>query len=136
VFLFSYDTGSKRTYDSVFFSRGDFLAERSGMSEAIAFVGDHASLSEASVLYDRQCKIKRWPQNGLTAYTIVLYVWPSERFCGQSGHKNFQGGVILICRKLILKQISTKKEINALRSIVEARIFIPRFLRILSSKQE
>ena len=91
TFLFSYDTGSKRTYDSVFFSRGDFLAERSGMSEAIAFVGDHASLSEVSVSYDRQCKIKSWPQNGLTAYTIVIYVWTSERFCGQSVHGNFRG---------------------------------------------
>ena len=136
IFLFTYDTGSKLTCDSVFFSRGDFLAESSGMSEVIAFVGDHASLPEAIVSYDRQCKIKRCPQNELTAYIIVSYVWTSERFCGQSGHKNFQGGVILICRKLILKQISTKKEINALRSIVEARIFIPRFLRILSSKQE
>ena len=61
------------------------------MSEAIAFAGDHASLSEASVLYDRQCKIKRCPQNGLTAYTIVIYVWSSEHFCGQSVHGNFRG---------------------------------------------
>ena len=76
-----------------FLSRGDSLAESSGMSEVIAFVGDHASLSEASVLYDRQCKIKRCPQNGLTAYTIVLYVWTSERFCGQSGHGNFRGRI-------------------------------------------
>ena len=73
IFLFTYDTGSKLTCDSVFFSRGDFLVKRSGMSEA-------------SVSYDRQCKIKRWPQNGLTAYTIVIYVWTSERFCGQSVH--------------------------------------------------
>ena len=93
IFLFTYDTGSKLTCDSVFFSRGDFLAESSGMSEVIAFVGDHASLSEASVSYDRQCKIKRCPQNGLTAYTIVLYVWTSERFCGQSGHGNFRGRI-------------------------------------------
>lgn len=78
IFLFTYDTGSKLTCDSVFFSRGDFLVKRSGMSEA-------------SVSYDRQCKIKRWPQNGLTAYTIVIYVWTSERFCGQSVHGNFRG---------------------------------------------
>ena len=82
IFLFTYDTGSKLTCDSVFFSRGDFLAESSGMSKV-------------TVLYDRQCKIKRCPQNGLTAYTIVIYVWPSERFCGQSGHGNFRGGVFI-----------------------------------------
>ena len=123
TFLVSYDRGQQFVCEFILFLCGDFLVKRSGMSEA-------------SVSYDRQCKIKRCPQNGLTAYIIMLYVWTSERFCGQSGHKNFQGGVILICRKLILKQISTKKEINALRSIVEARIFIPRFLRILSSKQE
>ena len=63
------------------------------MSEVIAFVGDHASLSEVSVSYDRQCKIKSWPQNGLTAYTIVIYVWPSEHFCGQSVHGNFRGRI-------------------------------------------
>ena len=93
IFLFTYDTGSKLTCDSVFFSRGDFLVKRSGMSEAIAFAVDHALLSEASVSYDRQCKIKSWPQNGLTAYTIVIYVWPSEHFCGQSVHGNFRGRI-------------------------------------------
>ena len=104
-FAFSFDT--KRTF--LFRMTGDrnshaipffslvlfFLAESSGMSEVIAFVGDHASLSEASVSYDRQCKIKRCPQNGLTAYTIVIYVWPSERFCGQSVHGNFRGEACL-----------------------------------------
>ena len=123
VFFYFHMTGDRNSHAIPFFPL------------VVIFLAD-SSLSEAIVLYDRQCKIKRCPQNGLTAYTIVIYVWPSEHFCGQSGHKNFQGGVILICRKLILKQISTKKEINALRSIVEARIFIPRFLRILSSKQE
>ena len=63
------------------------------MSEAIAFAVDHALLSEASVSYDRQCKIKSCPQNGLTAYTIVIYVWPSEHFCGQSVHGNFRGRI-------------------------------------------
>lgn len=50
-------------------------------------------MSKVTVLYDRQCKIKRWPQNGLTAYTIVIYVWPSEHFCGQSVHGNFRGRI-------------------------------------------
>ena len=61
------------------------------MSEAIAFVVDHASLSKATVSYDRQCKIKRCPQNGLTAYNIVIYVWSSDCFCGQSVHRIFRG---------------------------------------------
>ena len=77
TFLFSYDTGSKLTCDSIFFSRVVFLVD--------------SSRSKVIVLYDRQCKIKRCPQNGLTAYTIVIYVWPSERFCGQSVHGNFRG---------------------------------------------
>ena len=79
TFLFSYDTGSNLTCDSVF-------------SLVLFFLAD-SSLSEAIVLYDRQCKIKRWPQNGLTAYTIVIYVWPSEHFCGQSVHGNFRGRI-------------------------------------------
>ena len=61
-------------------------------SLVLFFLAD-SSLSEASVSYDRQCKIKSWPQNGLTAYTIVIYVWTSERFCGQSGHGNFRGRI-------------------------------------------
>lgn len=77
TFLFSYDTGSKFTCDSIFFSRVVFLVD--------------SSRSKVIVLYDRQCKIKRCPQNGLTAYTIVIYVWTSERFCGQSVHGNFRG---------------------------------------------
>ena len=77
TFLFSYDTGSKLTCDSIFFSRVVFLVD--------------SSRSKVIVLYDRQCKIKRCPQNGLTAYTIVIYVWTSERFCGQSVHGNFRG---------------------------------------------
>ena len=77
TFLFSYDTGSKLTCDSVF--------------SLVLFFWADSSLSKVTVLYDRQCKIKRCPQNGLTAYTIVIYVWPSERFCGQSVHGNFRG---------------------------------------------
>ena len=101
VIAFSFDTkrtflfrmtGDRNSHAIPFFSLVLFLlVESSGMSEVIAFVGDHASLSEASVSYDRQCKIKRCPQNGLTAYTIVIYVWTSERFCGQSVHGNFRG---------------------------------------------
>ena len=101
VIAFSFDTkrtflfrmtGDRNSHAIPFFSLVLFLlVESSGMSEVIAFVGDHASLSEASVSYDRQCKIKSWPQNGLTAYTIVIYVWTSERFCGQSVHGNFRG---------------------------------------------
>ena len=95
IFLFTYYTGSKLTCDSVFFSRGDFFGrkQRHIGSDSICFAVDHSSLSEASVSYDRQCKIKRWPQSGLTAYTIVIYVWTSERFCGQSGHGNFRGRI-------------------------------------------
>ena len=63
-------------------------------SDSICFAVDHSSLSKVTVLYDRQCKIKRCPQNGLTAYTIVIYVWTSERFCGQSVHGNFRGVVV------------------------------------------
>lgn len=77
TFLFSYDTGSKFTCDSVF-------------SLVLFFLAD-SSLSKVTVLYDSQCKIKRCPQNGLTAYTIVIYVWTSERFRGQSVHGNFRG---------------------------------------------
>jgi len=77
TFLFSYDTGSKLTCDSVF--------------SLVLFFWADSSLSKVTVLYDRQCKIKRCPQNGLTAYTIVIYVWTSERFCGQSVHGNFRG---------------------------------------------
>ena len=53
-------------------------------------------MSKVIVLYDRQCKIKRCPQNGLTAYTIVIYVWTSERFCGQSVHGNFRGRIRIV----------------------------------------
>nr|DAV37477.1 MAG TPA: hypothetical protein [Bacteriophage sp.] len=59
-------------------------------SLVLFFLAD-SSRSKVIVLYDRQCKIKRCPQNGLTAYTIVIYVWTSERFCGQSVHGNFRG---------------------------------------------
>ena len=94
VFFYLHMTRDRNSHAIPFFSLVLFFwAESSGMSEVIAFVGDHASLSEATVLYDRQCKIKSCPQNGLTAYTIVIYVWPSERFCGQSGHGNFRGRI-------------------------------------------
>ncbi len=76
------------------------------MSEAIAFVVDHASLSKATVSYDKRCKIKGCPQNGLTAYGIVIYVWTGEHFCGQSVHRIFRGEQYS-CRQFFTESLTT-----------------------------
>ena len=93
LILFPYDTGSKFACDSVLFTRGIFSAESIRMSGDVvfAFVLIQPPHSKVLLAYDRQCKIKRCPQNGLNAYSVVSYVWLSERFRGQSVHGIFEG---------------------------------------------
>lgn len=82
LILFPYDTGSKFACDSVLFTRGIFSAESIRMSGDVvfAFVLIQPPHSKVLLAYDRQCKIKRCPQNGLNAYSVVIYVWTGEHF--------------------------------------------------------